>query len=100
MLGYLREYWGGFFPLLLVEVQEGGEGGAPLDPREVRAGWPSFIECHHGEKLVGKVFCPLTSHRSQLGSHQYCAGSTWQKNSQPSGSLQTQTKRVREAIKK
>ena len=49
MLGYLREYWGGFFPLLLVEVQEGGEGGAPLDPREVRAGWPSFIVCHHGE---------------------------------------------------
>ena len=53
MLGYLREYWGGFFPLLLVEVQEGGEGGAPLDPREVRAprSRPSFIVCQYGEKF-------------------------------------------------
>ena len=33
VLGYIRDYWAGFFPLLLVEVQDSAGESEPLDPR-------------------------------------------------------------------
>ena len=35
MFCFLREYWGGFFPILLVEITEGEEEAAAIEQRTV-----------------------------------------------------------------
>ena len=35
MFCFLREYWGGFFPILLVELTEGEEDAAAIEQRTV-----------------------------------------------------------------
>ena len=44
LVGLLREYWGGFFPILLVEIIEGEEEAAAIEQRTVSFIFPSLLD--------------------------------------------------------
>ena len=44
LVGLLREYWGGFFPILLVEITEGEEEAAAIEQRTVSFSIPSLLD--------------------------------------------------------